>query len=103
MNRLEKLQEFVKRDPGNTFSLYGLAMEYKSLGRHHESRDCFARLLEKHPDYTAAYLHYGTLQFEMGQTDLAIQTFEKGIEVCTDRAEMHARDELIQALNQIRG
>ena len=103
MTRLEKLQEFVKRDPDKAFSLYGLAMEYKGLGRHQESEDCFSRLLGKHPDYTAAYLHYGTLQFEMGQTELAIQTFEKGIQICTERAEMHARDELIQVLAQIRG
>jgi tetratricopeptide (TPR) repeat protein len=102
MTRLEKLKGFVERDPNNAFALYGLAMEYKSLEEYGKAEACFSDLLRRHPEYTAAFYHYGTLLLDLGKIDQAIRVLERGIETCSRQGEIHARDELSQVLARVR-
>ncbi len=98
MNRLQRLQELVENDPTAPFPLYGLAMELKSLGRLKKAADAFALLLDRHPQYRAAYLHYGLVLVELDQPEQAGAVFYRGIEVCHQAGDEHARDELRQAI-----
>jgi Tfp pilus assembly protein PilF len=100
VNRVEKLTKFLAKDPHNAFARYGLAMEYRSQGDLPKAADLFDQLLKGHPDYTPAFLHFGTLLLEMGKTDEAIQVFKDGIHLCTEKGEEHAKEELVLALRQ---
>jgi len=100
VNRVEKLTKFLEKDPHNAFARYGLAMEYRSQGDLLKAAELFAQLLAGHPDYTPAFLHYGSLLLERGKTAEAVQVFKNGILLCTEKGEEHAKEELVLALRQ---
>ncbi len=99
--RLEKLQEMATRKPDEAFPLYGLAMEYKTAGRHQEAAKTFQSLLEHHPTYTPAYLHYGRTMLELGEEAEAERIYRDGIQRCERANQQHAKEELQQALNEL--
>jgi tetratricopeptide (TPR) repeat protein len=92
------LLEFAKKAPGDPFPQYGVAMEYKNMGKLTEAAAAFGELLSRHPDYTPAYLHAGNLQVQLGQRDDARKTYESGIEACRKKGDFHALSELEGAL-----
>lgn len=100
-SKLDKLKELARKNPGGAFPLYGLAMEYKGLGRLEEASRTFANLLEKHPDYTPAFLHYGGALLEMGRAEEGAEIFKQGIEACRSKGDHHAREELEEALRGV--
>lgn len=102
MSRLEKLKELLQKDTHNAFALYGLAMEHRSRGELEQAADYFRTLLENHPDYTPAFLHFGLTLHESGNAEEAILILETGVDVCTRKGEDHAREELLDVLRQIR-
>ena len=84
--------------PGDPFPHYGLALEYKNAGRLAEADETFAALMEKHPTYTAAYLHAGNNLVALGRTDDARAVYTRGIEACIKGGDAHARGEIEGAL-----
>lgn len=100
-SRLEALLEAVKSFPDDPFPRYGLALEYKSLGRREEAADVLRQLLESHPDYVPAYLQAGMLLIELGSTDEARTVLTRGAEVAGRAGNGHARGEILDALGGI--
>ena len=100
VNRIEKLTKFLEKDPDNAFAQYGLAMEHRSQGDLPKAAGFFVQLLAGQPDYTPAFLHYGSLLLEMGKIDEAVQVFKDGILLCIEKGEEHAKEELVLALRQ---
>ncbi len=100
-SRLERLKEFVKKNPDGAFARYGLAMEYRSLRQLDLAVATFAELLDRHPDYAPAFLQYGSTLQEMGRIEEASAIFKKGIQVCQALGETHAYEELEQAYAQV--
>ena len=68
-SRLEMLEEFTREHANDSFSHYGLAMEYVKAGRGEEALSTFHKLLGFNPDYTAAYYHAGVLLGSLGRPD----------------------------------
>lgn len=100
-SRLERLKEFVRKNPDGAFALYGLAMEYRNLGRLDSAASVFADLLAKHPDYSPAFLHYGSTLLQLGQAEEAKNVYRQGMQVCQTQGEARAYEELAAALQQI--
>ncbi|MBI3658567.1 MAG: hypothetical protein HY232_19360 [Acidobacteria bacterium] len=50
-SRLQMLEDFVKRDPRDSFSRYGLAMEYINMKRYEEGIVLFRMLVAQDPEY----------------------------------------------------
>jgi predicted Zn-dependent protease len=97
-SRLDMLAEFAKKQPNDPFPQYGLAIEYKNVGRLDDAARTFAELIAKHPDYTAAYLHAGNVLVSLGRRDEARATYEAGIVACRKKGDAHALGELEGAL-----
>lgn len=100
-DRLEQLLEFYKEDPNDPFNIYALAMEYKTSAPE-KALEYYKMLVANHPDYVATYYHLGHLYEEMGLTDKAKTTYEKGMEIagiCHDNLALRelksAYDELM--------
>lgn len=102
-SKLERLQEFLARNPGDSFARYGLAMELRQLGRFAEAREHFETLLARDPQYTPAYYHFGMLLLDLGEGDQAVRIFRTGIAVAQAQGNLHARDELQAALALLEG
>lgn len=94
---------FIQQKPLDPFPRYGLAMEYKNVGRLEDARAVFEELMGAHPDYTAAYLHAGNLFVALGQPDRARTVYENGITACARRGDAHARGEIESALASLPG
>lgn len=92
--RLEEIKSFVEMAPGDPFPLYGLAMEYRTLGDAPEARRTFALLAERFPAYVAQYLMHAKLLIELGDRPAARQVLTTGIEKARAGRNHHALGEL---------
>jgi tetratricopeptide (TPR) repeat protein len=97
VDRLGMLRQLVAKTPDDPFPRYGLAMELDKLGRSDEARTAFADLLERHPDYVAAYLMYGNLLRKLGELAQAAAIYERGADAAQAAGNHHALGELQSA------
>jgi predicted Zn-dependent protease len=88
---------------GNTepMALYGLAMEYRSLGRHDEALAAFTALRAAHPGYVPAYLMCGQMLEQMTRPGDARGWYLAGIAAARDKRDEHAASELEAALEAL--
>lgn len=97
--RLEILKNMVAQNPADSFSRYGLAMEYRNAGDLEAAIAEFRALLGMNPDYAAAYFHGGQTLEKLGRAEDARELYRRGIEVTSRKGEQHAREELQAALD----
>jgi tetratricopeptide (TPR) repeat protein len=97
-SRIELLKAFIAQRPTDPFPQYGLALEHKNAGQLDEAWRVFEVLMEKHPTYTAAYLHAGNTALALGRVADARSVYSRGVEACVKAGDAHARGELVGAL-----
>ena len=101
MEKLEALKTMLAQDPTNEIARYALATELRNAGRGEEAIAEYNALLERNPNYAAAYYHSGRTLEGMGRIDEARDVYEKGIEVTTRTGDTHTRSELQAALDML--
>ena len=99
--RLDLLKEILEKDPGDTFTKYALGLEYVSLKRYEDAILVFEDLASNNPEYHATYYQLGKAYEAAGDFEKARKTYEKGIYVAASQNEMHAKDELQLALDEL--
>jgi len=92
---LEKMTGAGSKDP---FAWYGLALEYKSVGRSDDAVATFGKLREIDPGYVPQYLMCGTLLLELGRTEEARTELTLGAQVARAKGDTHALSEIEDAL-----
>ena len=98
--RLKQLFDFLERDPGDSFTIYAIALEY--LKENPENAKKYLDiLLEKHPDYLPTYYQAGLLYQSMNEAEKAITIFEKGIALAEKTGNLMTKRELQNALNEL--
>lgn len=100
-SRLELLRELVELKPDDTFTRYGLAMEFFGAGQPAEAWPHFEYLLTHHPDYSATYYQAGKLLASQGRREEAERVLARGIEVTERQGNLHAQSELQAALEEL--
>jgi len=101
MDRVATFKTFIAKSPGDPFPRYGLAMELKAQGDLVGAWGVFEKLLAEFPDYVASYLMAGGTLVAMGRKEDAANVYRRGVEVATQRGDLHARGELESALAEI--
>jgi tetratricopeptide (TPR) repeat protein len=101
-SRREVLEQFVANRPADAFARYGLALECAKLGDDQAALAHFQKLLESHPEYVAAYFQFGQFLARLGHHDEARKLLSDGIVVAQRAGDIHARDEMQAALNELR-
>jgi len=101
MERIEKLREFLKNSPGDSFLQHALALEYIKVGDDHSARELFEELLSREPSYIGSYYHLAKLFERSGDNALAIKCYEKGMEEARKIGEGHAYNELKSAYEEL--
>ena len=94
MDRIEKLNEFLKENPQDSFVQHALALEYIKLGNDAEARTLFENILSREPGYVGSYYHLAKLLERMGENDSAIKICEKGMEEAKKAGDQLAYNEL---------
>ncbi|HUX68002.1 MAG TPA: hypothetical protein VMV31_11005 [Terriglobales bacterium] len=93
-NRREQLEEFVRKNPGEAFARYGLAMEMIRSGESEAALEQFRVLQEQHPDYPAGFQQAGQLLLGLGRKAEAKAVLERGIAAAGRRGDGHAAAEM---------
>ena len=100
IERIDRLMEFLKANPNDTFVLFALALEYINQGNDEMGLRFFMDILKKDPEYTGVYYHLGKLYERLDQKKQAKETYEEGLRRTTGKEERSYR-ELQEALNQL--
>jgi tetratricopeptide (TPR) repeat protein len=100
-SRLDILKSMVEQKPEDSFSRYGLAMEYAKTGELDAAVSEFEELLKHNPNYAAGYFHGGQTLEKLGRLDEARELYRRGIEVTTSIGDGHTRSELAAALDAL--
>lgn len=101
MERIEKLKEFLKASPQDSFLQHALALEYIKVGNDDDARILFEEILEREPGYIGSYYHLAKLLERINDTPAAISVYEKGMEEAKKKGEMHAYGELKGAYEEL--
>lgn len=101
MERLEKLKEFLKANPEDSFLNHALALEYLKLQDAGAARQVFENLLARDPGYVGSYYHLAKLLESSGETEGAIKWYEKGMEAAKKAGDRHALNELQAAYEDL--
>jgi len=100
-SRLIQLQNMLKSSPNDSFLLFALAKEYEKSNDLAEALVHYLALESVEPHYVGLYYHKGKLQERLQQTDQAIDTYIKGVEMALQAKDMHAASELRGALMEL--
>jgi len=89
----------VAQKPNDSFSRYGLAMEYRNGGDLEGAVREFRELMAVNPDYSPAYFHGGQTLEKLGRLEEARELYQQGVIVTTRKGDEHARSEMQAALD----
>jgi tetratricopeptide (TPR) repeat protein len=99
--RLDVLLRATEAMTVDSFALYALGMEYKSLGRDDEAITTFERLRAKDPAYLPMYMICGTMLASRFNRDGAREWLGAGLVLARKQNNDHAASELEAALATI--
>ena len=100
--RIAQLKMFLKQQPSDTFSLFAMAMELKSLERYEESLSYLDQVLGLDPTYVPAYYQKAQLLVKLSRLSEAREILKAGMPRAVEAGQLHARDrmqELLDILN----
>ena len=101
MERIDKLKEFLKVTPTDSFLKHALALEYIKIEKYEEARTLFEEVLTNSPDYIGSYYHLAKLLEKLELPDLAIKWYEQGMEATKKAKDNHAYNELQAAYEDL--
>ena len=101
MDRITKLKEFLQANPRDSFLKHALALEYIKLEDDKTAREIFEEILTQDPSYIGSYYHLAKLLERTGDTNAAIQWYEKGMEAAKKAGDNHAYGELRSAHEEL--
>ncbi|MBA2762596.1 MAG: hypothetical protein H0U39_11700 [Segetibacter sp.] len=101
MDRIGKLKEYLKASPHDNFLLHALALEYVKIGDDAEARKLFEDILERDEKYVGSYYHLAKLLERIGENELAIKWYEKGMAAAKEAGDNHSYNELQAAYEDL--
>lgn len=87
----------LKTDPDEPFLLFAIAKEYEKTDNKPLALQYYLQLTTDNPDYVGAYYHLGKLYEKMETPDLALEIYDKGMEIAQKVGDKHAHSELSTA------
>ena len=94
MDRIEKLKEYLKASPNDSFLKHALGLEYIKLNNDLQAKELFENILEYQPGYVGTYYHLAKLLERQGDTNNAMMWYEKGMAMAKKAGDQHSYNEL---------
>jgi len=101
MDRIEKLKEFLQSNPQDNFVQHALALEYIKMGDEDQARALLEKILSRDPGYIGSYYHLSKLLERVGETQSAIQWYQKGMAAAKSAGDIRAYNELETAYEDL--
>lgn len=95
--RLEKLLNFLKSSPNDSFLLFAVAKEYESNGHQDKALKYYMILKDQDPEYIGLYYHLAKLYENIQEEVLALRIYNEGIALAKKKADYHSLSELNNA------
>lgn len=99
--RIQKLKEYLAKEQKDSFLQHALALEYIKMGNEKEACKLFVEILLREPSYIGSYYHLAKLYERTGETDKAVKTYEKGMEMAKVAGDNHSYNELRAAHEEL--
>jgi tetratricopeptide (TPR) repeat protein len=99
--KLEKLFALLQRAPGDTFLLYGIALEYKKLNAHSDALEYLDKAIATDTNYAYAFYQKGQVYELMSDAQSAKTAYTDGIAAAKRGGDAHANEELARALQEL--
>lgn len=93
-DRIPLLENLLKNNQNDAFTLFALAKEYEKIFDAKKAIEIYLRLKTYQSDYVGLYFHLGKLYENQGLTSEALHVFEEGIAVSKKIGDFHAQSEL---------
>ena len=100
-NRMDQLQKMLETEPHDSFLNYALALEHAKVNNLITAIKLIETILERDQNYLGAYYQPGQFYELTKQTDAAVQTYKKGIEIAIQQKNRKTQLELNEALLQL--
>ena len=101
-SKIKQLARQIKHNPGDSFSKFALALEFRKKGEFKKARILFEDILSSDPDYVGVYYHLGKLYEALDRPDDAQILYKKGITIANEQDEERTEKELNEALQQLK-
>ncbi len=101
MDRIARIEAFLKENPADSFLQHALALEYIKLGNDEVAEKLFREILDREPGYIGSYYHLAKLLERKGEADNAIQVYEKGMVEAKKAGDNHSYNELQSAKDEL--
>jgi len=101
LDRVEKLKEFLKQDPADSFVQHALALEYIKAGDDAAAQKLFEDILQREPTYVGSYYHLAKLFERNGNNAEDIKWYENGMKEAKKAGENHVYNELRSAYEEL--
>lgn len=101
-SKLKTLAANIKKDPGDSFSKFALALEFQKMDRYDKARILFESIRKNDPTYVGVYYHLGKTYELLGMYQQALDTYREGIELASaNNATERTVSELQEALAEL--
>jgi Tfp pilus assembly protein PilF len=101
VDRIEKLKEFLRINPTDSFVQHALALEYIKVGDETTAQKLFEEILQREPQYVGSYYHLAKLLERNGDIKEATKWYEKGMQEAKKAGDNHAYGELRSAYEEL--
>jgi len=99
--KIKQLARQIKNNPGDSFSKFALALEFRKEGELKNARILFEDILQSEPEYVGVYYHLGKLYEATDRLMDAKKLYKSGIEVADKQQKARTKSELEEALAQV--
>jgi Tfp pilus assembly protein PilF len=101
MDRIERLKDFLKSSPDDSFLQHALALEYIKIGDDEQAKKQFQQLLQQNESYVGSYYHLAKLLERNDEKETAIAIYQKGMLKAREAGDNHAYNELQSAYEDL--
>ncbi len=100
-SKIKQLARQIKNNPGDSFSKFALALEFRKEGELKKARILFEDILSSDPNYVGVYYHLGKLYEVLDRLNDAQNLYQKGITIANKQDKQRTEKELNEALEQL--
>lgn len=100
-SKIKQLARQIKHNPGDSFSKFALALEFRKEGEFKKARILFEDILSTDPDYVGVYYHLGKLYEALDRLTDARELYRQGIPKAEEQDENRTKTELQEALKLV--
>lgn len=100
-SKIKQLARQIRNNPGDSFSKFALALEFRKQGKLNNARIFFEDILKNDPDYVGVYYHLGKLYEMQNRNRDAKRMYELGIPKAEHQKKNRTKFELQEALQNL--